>query len=144
MLIGDANTIQISGEHYKSGFQHWDWVVTNNMDYFRANATKYITRHKKKNGLADLRKALHYLVKLQELVVWGIKPTMLFESTKFKPKKPVSVEVFCQYNDLDSSQRGIMEAILESEESEITSLTVARILLDTYIEEFYGASHDIL
>lgn len=62
-----ANEKQVGGYHYKSSIQHWDYVVANDLDYFQAQITKYITRWKKKNGLTDLYKAEHFLQKYIEL-----------------------------------------------------------------------------
>jgi hypothetical protein len=63
-----ANSYQIGGEHYRAVVQHWDLVAYNNMDYFAAQITKYATRWRKKNGVQDLEKALHYHAKLKELL----------------------------------------------------------------------------
>lgn len=62
-----ANERQVDGQHYKSSLQHWDYVVANELDYFQAQITKYITRWKKKNGLKDLLKAQHFLEKYIEI-----------------------------------------------------------------------------
>lgn len=62
----NANDKQVGGEHYRSGIQHWDYVIANDLDYFQAQITKYVTRWKKKGGLRDLRKAQHFLEKYIE------------------------------------------------------------------------------
>jgi len=62
-----ANDKQVAGTHYKSKMQHWDYVVANDLDYFQAQITKYVTRWKKKNGMDDLRKAQHFLEKYIEV-----------------------------------------------------------------------------
>lgn len=59
---------QISGNHYKDcGIQPIEYIHANGLDYFEGNAVKYITRHRKKNGKADIEKAIHYLELLLEL-----------------------------------------------------------------------------
>jgi hypothetical protein len=63
-----ANAKQVGGDHYKVSYQHWDFVVDLQLDYFEACATKYVTRWRKKNGLEDLQKSPHYIEKRQELV----------------------------------------------------------------------------
>lgn len=65
--MSKANEKQIGGNHYKSSIQHWDYVVANDLDYFQAQITKYVTRWKKKAGMADLEKALHFLEKYMEI-----------------------------------------------------------------------------
>lgn len=62
-----ANERQVGGEHYKAPIQHWDFVASNNLDYFQGQITKYVTRWKNKNGLQDLLKAQHFLQKYIEL-----------------------------------------------------------------------------
>lgn len=61
-----ANDVQVGGTHYQGGaIQHWDFAAQ--LPYLEGNATKYISRHMKKNGLQDLLKAAHYLKKIIEL-----------------------------------------------------------------------------
>jgi hypothetical protein len=62
----NPNEIQVGGDHYKSEYQHWDFVPKFELDYFQGCATKYISRWRKKNGIQDLKKALHYVCKFQE------------------------------------------------------------------------------
>ena len=66
-----ANNKQIGGSHYEAEYQHWDLVADCHVCYFRAVATKYLTRWKKKNGLQDIQKGLHFLDKYIELVDQG-------------------------------------------------------------------------
>lgn len=60
----DPNKEQFGGTHYQTQYQHWDLVARVGMDYFAGNATKYVSRYRKKNGIQDLQKARHYLDKL--------------------------------------------------------------------------------
>jgi hypothetical protein len=61
-----ANDKQVGGTHYQSTIQHWDYVMANNLGYMEAQIIKYVTRWRKKNGVQDLEKALHFLEKLIE------------------------------------------------------------------------------
>lgn len=63
-----ANSMQIGGNHYKTAREHWDLCIAIGMGppYLACTATKYIARWRKKNGLQDLQKALHYVNKLLE------------------------------------------------------------------------------
>lgn len=67
--MSEANKKQVSGTHYQRGekMQHWDMVKEFELDYFQGNITKYLFRWRKKNGLADLEKAMHYLEKYIEI-----------------------------------------------------------------------------
>lgn len=66
MSRSKANETQVGGKHYESKFQHWDLAFALSLGYFEGNITKYVARHTKKNGLEDLQKAEHYLIKLLE------------------------------------------------------------------------------
>lgn len=62
-----ANDRQEGGDHYQgSEYQHWDWVTDAELPYLIGNATKYVSRWRKKNGVQDLKKALHYIDKAEE------------------------------------------------------------------------------
>lgn len=61
-----ANNQQVGGSHYASRIQHWDMAVACRLGYFEGQITKYLYRWRKKNGLEDLDKALHFLDKLIE------------------------------------------------------------------------------
>jgi hypothetical protein len=63
-----ALDIQIGGEHYrKMKIQPIEFIHANELDFLQGNVVKYITRHKNKNGAADVRKALHYCQLILEL-----------------------------------------------------------------------------
>jgi len=90
-----ANDIQFGGDHYKNGgnLQHWDWIAQNfGAGYFVGCATKYVARHRKKNGMEDLNKAGHFVQKLLELKEEGV--------VFFKMHARVSVAEFAQANGL--------------------------------------------
>jgi hypothetical protein len=62
----EADDYQVGGRHYQSAAQHWNLVLNCDLDYLAGNSTKYVARWRKKGGLTDIRKALHYLNKLEE------------------------------------------------------------------------------
>lgn len=66
-----ANDRQVGGAHYYSQFQHWDYAYKLELGYHVGNATKYIARAHMKNGVEDLKKALHYIDKAEELGLQG-------------------------------------------------------------------------
>lgn len=67
-----ARDMQVGGTHYKDKrIQPWDameaWLSPEQFTGFlRGNAIKYLARCEDKGGLADLRKAQHYLARLIE------------------------------------------------------------------------------
>ena len=65
-----ANEHQIGGNHYASNqIQPWDFIIANNLGYLEGNIIKYTTRWRKKGGVDDLRKVIHYAEKLIEVEV---------------------------------------------------------------------------
>lgn len=64
-----VNDKQVGGTHYThQSYQHWDFAVdiAGNDFYLKGCASKYVVRYKDKNGIEDLRKALHYLEKIED------------------------------------------------------------------------------
>jgi hypothetical protein len=63
-----ADHKQVGGDHYKTkAIQPWEVIERNGMGFFDGNAVKYLMRYKDKNGVEDLKKAMHYIEKLIEL-----------------------------------------------------------------------------
>jgi hypothetical protein len=61
-------SIQEGGEHYKSmKIQPVEFIHTNNIPFIEGAIIKYLCRHKRKNGLEDLRKAKHFIDLLIQL-----------------------------------------------------------------------------
>lgn len=59
---------QVGGSHYKRyKIQPIEYAMANNLNYCQANAIKYVTRYRDKNGKQDLEKAIHNLQILMEL-----------------------------------------------------------------------------
>lgn len=58
---------QHGGDHYrKLKIQPIEYIQANNLGFHEGNVLKYITRWRDKNGIEDLRKAVHYLELLIE------------------------------------------------------------------------------
>ncbi len=52
---------QVGGDHYKDmTIQPVEYIHANKMPFIDGNVIKYISRHRSKNGAADVRKAIHY------------------------------------------------------------------------------------
>jgi hypothetical protein len=90
--MSEANKTQVAGDHYKSAFQHWDYVALAGIAYLPAQVSKYLVRWQKKNGLQDLKKALHFLDKFIE-----------DEGAKYEANMARAVS-FCQHNDLKQDE----------------------------------------
>jgi len=67
-VVSTANESQVDGTHYKQlEIEPWDYIAANNLGFFEGSVVKYVTRWDRKGGVADLRKAKHFLEKLIEV-----------------------------------------------------------------------------
>ena len=67
-MTQNATDKQVGGNHYKDlPIQPIEYIHANAMGYMEGNVVKYISRWRKKNGMADLEKAKHYIELLIEL-----------------------------------------------------------------------------
>lgn len=55
---------KINPDYYKGKIQPIDLIESLDLDFSAGNVVKYVSRHKKKNGLEDLLKAQFYLDKM--------------------------------------------------------------------------------
>lgn len=119
------NERQVGGDHYRSEYQHWDFVELNGLGYLEGCATKYVSRWRKKGGQQDLEKAGHYVDKLIEL----------FKAGRRNPRTHANMEEvmrFCRANDLDGVET--IAIVKLSKWSELCDLKSARAAIDTLIE----------
>lgn len=59
---------QIAGNHYKKlKIQPIEYIHANGIPFAEGSVIKYVTRWRDKNGIADLKKARHFLDLLIEL-----------------------------------------------------------------------------
>ncbi len=68
-MLEDVDTIQHGGQHYKKygDCQPWNIITAWNLGYLDGTALKYIARWRDKNGIEDLKKAIHFLQKTIEV-----------------------------------------------------------------------------
>lgn len=48
-------------KHYEAKITPVEYIHANDLDFFRGNVVKYVSRDKRKNGAEDIHKAIHYL-----------------------------------------------------------------------------------
>lgn len=59
---------QVGGGHYKDlKIQPVEYIHANSLPFIEGCVVKYVTRHRAKNGKADIEKAIHFLQILLEL-----------------------------------------------------------------------------
>lgn len=63
-----ALSVQEGGNHYKQmAIQPVEFITKNSIPYLEGNVIKYVSRHSAKNGIEDIKKAIHYLQLIAEL-----------------------------------------------------------------------------
>lgn len=63
-----ALNVQVGGSHYKDlAIQPVEYIHANGLGFCEGSVVKYVTRWRAKNGIADLKKARHFLDLLIEL-----------------------------------------------------------------------------
>ena len=64
--------VQEGGNHYKKyKIQPIEYIHANGIGYLEGNVIKYVTRHQDKNGVEDIKKAMHYLELILEMEYGG-------------------------------------------------------------------------
>ena len=70
----NATDKQIGGDHYHSlGIQPVEFIHANGLTFLEGCVVKRVCRHKAKNGAEDIRKAIHELQLILQLV-YGESP----------------------------------------------------------------------
>lgn len=117
--MASANDTQVGGSHYQSDWQHWDFVDNPlwHLGWQESCAIKYISRWRKKNGLQDLQKAIHYTDKLIEIVKAG------WRQPYGRVPMPAVIR-YCDANDLSGVEREAVTVL--SRWSELWTLQAVR------------------
>lgn len=130
-----ANDRQVGGQHYQSNYQHWDLAIRVPMSYLEGNATRYVCRWRKKEGMQDLQKALHYVDKLIEVFEF---------STRLRNLNTVhiheEVNKFSNANNLSFNEKEFVLTICTT--NSMDDLLHARELLTAIIEDAILDVHD--
>jgi hypothetical protein len=100
MSQSKGEVAQVGGNHYASVYQHWDWAADTKMGYLEGNATKYLSRWRKKNGLEDLKKARSYVDKIITYAQQGYKNQSTYVYSAFAQ--------FCDCNKIQGPERDAM------------------------------------
>lgn len=67
-MTDSALNVQVDGNHYKTlAIQPVEYIHANGLGFCEGSVVKYVTRWRAKNGIADLKKARHFLDLLIEL-----------------------------------------------------------------------------
>jgi hypothetical protein len=124
----DADDYQVAGNHYRGGgYQHWNLVLSCDLDYLAGCSTKYVSRWRKKDGLKDLQKSLHYLNKLEESRAKPLARLMTVEEILRE------VNAFSEANKLSDLERSYVRMLSTWQTRD--ELNMARELLFLLLDE---------
>lgn len=114
----EVNDYQVGGDHYAKEYQHWDFVIDTGMHYLLGCATKYITRWRKKNGLEDLKKPIHYLAKAEDADIEAPVTNPIFVDRFVHEMEPLDAMIIraIMRNDFDYA-RNLIAALISDVES---------------------------
>lgn len=138
-MASDANKYQVGGAHYKNDYEHWDLMLDNGLgvDYLVGQATKYVSRWRKKNGLQDLQKALHFTNKLLEnshRVIfrhWEVRSNGEYIVNKIKE----GIDRYAVANRLNEQEADFCELMVLLDTR--SSLEKARDILLSIMDQYY-------
>lgn len=133
-----ANETQVGGDHYRSAIQHWDFVLLCRIGYLRARASAYVLRWKKKNGVQDLRKGLHFFDKLLENIGTPMEEPLALPLRC--EEAGISLTDFFKANDVGNPETYIISCMLNTD---LTMLRAGRDKLAQLIEDETGGQYDI-
>jgi len=106
---------QVGGTHYVSKIQHVSFCQQNRIPWCEAAAVKYLVRHRKKNGLEDLKKARHYVELLihEDYDTLGREPRKSGVPVDLNPLKfRIKVNEFCLANGVGPDEGHVINRLL--------------------------------
>jgi hypothetical protein len=122
-----ANMMQVGGSHYQSDYQHWDWAINIRLGYLESAATKYVTRWRGKNGVQDVEKAIHYLIKAKEAWADGRYPNRsLFQDPLHEEFAAKQTQMWLDANGIKGVEAEFMWAASGWQNDVDLSLAIAR------------------
>lgn len=126
--MSDVNKIQVGGDHYRSEYQHWDFIEDWNLTYLIGCATKYVCRAYKKSGKMDLEKALHYIDKIAERYKRGRTRSAYLCGVVSR----TDISKFAICNNLDEKQAAAFELLVTWDN--LNDLNLARVYVQEILE----------
>lgn len=99
---------QVGGDHYKNrGMQPVELWAALDLNAFQGAIVKYITRHKEKNGAADIDKAEHFfelMLALYPVRWWHLLPGRFWWDRRRQKAVVKNVDRYASENRLTSSE----------------------------------------
>lgn len=153
----DALARQVGGEHYvKTAIQPFEFSMANGYDACAHTILKYVSRHRRKAGLEDLRKALH-VVDIRAVLAqpdWRKRAFSIFNGRLvallgYEPKPDedprISVDRYCFENGIvepDAAALKLLDEWVRSRNSNLGQIALLRGAINNIAVNVYG--EDIL
>ena len=84
-----ALNVQHGGAHYKDMvIEPAEYIMLNGIPWAEGSAIKYLSRHRKKAGAEDVKKAIHFCQMVMERE-YGVTVTVEYHEQKKQPRKRV-------------------------------------------------------
>ncbi|WP_419810791.1 hypothetical protein [Bacterioplanoides sp.] len=104
-----ASDKQVGGGHYVGQkYQVWDFTTHSGFDPITHTAIKYASRHRFKNGLEDIEKAIHCVEKLIEIFT---DKTLRMGHVEVYSPTAAYVSKYITENELDAIERSAVESV---------------------------------
>jgi hypothetical protein len=134
---------QVGGTHYQTkGVQHTTFCQRNRIPWNEACAIKYLSRHRRKNGVQDLEKAIHYMEFAAHEEYLLREEAGIAELKDINPNVfPIPLRQFLKDNSIPPAEAKIMDMILhhqqrKGESTLVEAINEVRKLVKTYETDF--------
>lgn len=122
--MNDASQHQVGGSHYTNmARQPFDLIKKINANFWVGNVIKYVARYKAKNGIEDLKKAMHYLEWIEQNHVF--QPSVVGAA--------MEIGAFCNANQMSRLENQILWFAYSSQ------IYLAKCRLEELIEQFQNS-----
>lgn len=128
---GNALSEQIGGDHYKAqAIQPVQFAMQNWWDFCAASILKYLSRHRKKNGLQDLQKARHFV---------ELRAQQLLTNDNPEVRAVITMDDYLEKNNITGNDRlALIELDAwvygESDRSKLQLLVAIDLLIGQYVD----------
>jgi hypothetical protein len=115
-------------------------VVRTELNYFEGQITKYVLRHRFKNGLQDLQKAAHFLEKYKEVYFQLVPKLRSVELERRQEVAKFSNSYDYTPRALSSPERRVLLLLCSRSRCDLSDLRAVQDCIETLIFECEGSA----
>ncbi len=134
---------QVGGDHYATrGLQHWDLCVAADLPYLLSAASKYVARHRAKDGREGLEKAISYL----ERHLLAVDKYQYPSDANWGSRLAGSLEFMNWISDarMDGRDTAILHDIMCAGNSQRAIVQIRALIEEEYpVNPVYGLTEDV-